>query len=69
MIWGLLIAALIGLAGDNWWEARVSEPYLGRSPENRLLIVPYGSSVRSIGRLLQDADIIRSDLIFQPISN
>jgi len=65
---GLLVAAFvpaaIGMAAANWWEARISEPHLGESAENRLLTVPYGSSVRSIGRMLQEADVIRSDLIF-----
>lgn len=68
VIWGLLTAVLvlagIGLAVANWWEARISEPHLGGSTENRLLTVPYGSSVRNIGRVLQEADVIRSDLIF-----
>ena len=65
---GLLIAALIlagiGLAAANWWEARVNEPHHGRSTENRLLTIPYGSSVRNIGHRLREADVIRSDLIF-----
>ena len=68
MIRGLTIATLIlagsALAAVNWWESRVSEPHLGRSTKNRLLTVPFGSSVRSIGQLLQGSDIIRSDLIF-----
>ena len=68
VIRGLTIAILIlagtVLAAVNWWESRVSEPHLGRSTENRLLTVPFGSSVRSIGQLLQGSDIIRSDLIF-----
>ena len=68
VIRGLTIAILIlagtVLAAVNWWESRVSEPYLGGSTEDRLLTVPFGSSVRSIGQLLQGSDIIRSDLIF-----
>lgn len=52
------------MSAANWWEARISEPHLGESDRNRLLTVPYGSSVRSIGRLLQQADVVRSDLVF-----
>ena len=64
----LLIAALIltgmARAASNWWEARTIEPHLGSSAEDRLLTVPFGASVRGIGRMLQGADVIRSDLIF-----
>ena len=64
----LLIAALIlaatARAASNWWEARISEPHLGSSTEDRLLTVPFGTSVKGIGRMLQDADVIRSGLVF-----
>ena len=64
----LLIAGLIlagtARAASNWWEARIGEPHLGSSTENRLLTVPFGASVRGIGRMLQEADVIRSGLIF-----
>ena len=64
----LLIAALIlaatARAASDWWEARINEPHLGSSAEDRLLTVPLGASVRGIGRMLQEADVIRSGLIF-----
>ena len=64
----LLIAALIlaatARAASNWWDARISEPHLGSSTESRLLTIPFGTSVRGIGRMLQEADVIRSGPIF-----
>lgn len=64
----LLIAALIlaamGRAASNWWDARISEPHLGSTTGSRLLTVPFGASVRGIGRMLQEADVIRSGLVF-----
>ena len=68
VIRGLLLASLVlagtVLAAVNWWKSRVNEPHPGRSAEERLLTVPFGSSVRSIGQLLQEADVVRSELIF-----
>ena len=64
----LLIAGLIlagtARAASNWWEDRINEPYLASSTDNRLLAVPFGASVRGIGRMLREADVIRSGLIF-----
>ena len=59
----LILAAMAG-AASNWWEARISRPHLGSSTESRLLTIPFGASVRGIGRMLQEADVIRSGLIF-----
>ncbi|MCY3774740.1 MAG: endolytic transglycosylase MltG [Candidatus Aminicenantes bacterium] len=64
----LLVAALIlaamARAASNWWDARISEPHLGSTTDGRLLTVPFGASVRGIGRMLQEADVIRSGLVF-----
>lgn len=59
----LILAAMAG-AASNWWETRISEPHPGSSAESRLLTVPFGASVRDIGRMLQEADVIRSGLLF-----
>ena len=59
-----MILAGTARAAINEWEARINEPHLGRSSEDRLLTIPYGSSVRSIGRMLQEADVIRSEPVF-----
>ena len=59
-----MILAGTARAATNEWEARINEPHLGHSSQDRLLTIPYGSSVRGIGRMLREADVIRSEPVF-----
>ncbi len=64
----LLMAVLLAAAAGAWVAWALRQPYQNFSPAGVFVEVPHGASRRLIGRLLQQAGVVRSALLFEALS-